>query len=217
MPHTKVKDEKIEGHVVAFAVDDGGTWYATCAILDGATLGKTPAEAKSKITARLRRQTLKLEIKAHLVNALPISEQEKSWHSRSQQIQARECFPVTLTGISQRRGGVMYRYEGGIDSDTKSRTKQPHQSYVDSDHVGIFVRRLTVAEEKQYRALRDAFDDSRQRLNEWIEAFKIPDVEKFLEAKIAEAVDRVEETPSEGDDPRTGTAKAAGRRKGRPT
>jgi hypothetical protein len=185
---TKVKDEKIEGHVVEFKVDGEGQWYASTAILHGEVWGKTIIEARAKITARLRRATVKLAIKAHLVNVLPESELDKPWHSRNDAAKANMLRPITLLGISQRGGDVMYQFD---DSGAKSkRSCAGSQSRRDPDSIGVVCRRLTPSGEKEYRQLRDSFDAAHYALGAWIDANKIGNVKDFLESEIAAAIDK---------------------------
>lgn len=200
---TKVKDEKIETHTVTFYVTDDGTWKATAAVLDHAVLGKSLLECRTKVRGQLRRATVKLGIKAHLVNVLPEAELEKSWHSRDDKARANNIRPITLIGLSARsRGDVMYTFD---DSGGKGK-KTPHQSHTDPDAIGVVCRRLTPDEQKGYRALRDGFDNSRDALEKWIKDHAIPNVTTFMEEKISEAVDALptDDDPEDDADPRTG-------------
>jgi hypothetical protein len=198
--HTKVKDEKIEGHPVELSVDDNGQWFANSPVLEGASVGKTIQEARSKITARLRRETVKLAVKAHLVNALPPAIIDEPWYKRERdKTKPNLCYPITLTGFSQRSNDVMFR----IGDEKTNRRKPQFQTHSDPDSIGIVVRQLTAAEVDGYRKLRDAYDDARVSLQRWIEERKIENVATFLEQKVSEAVDRVDEPDvDETGDPR---------------
>lgn len=196
---TEVKKEKIEGHEVTFSVDEDGTWYASAAILEQSVWGKTVPETRAKVTAKLRRVTAKLEIKAHLVNLVPEEYLHKPWYEQKKAV-PNLVRPITLTGISQRSSDVMYRFDdsGGVGK------KSPHQSHTDPTSIGVVCRRLSKAEEAEYVKRRKAFDDATAALDEWITAHKIENVETFMEQKISEAVDQAEpeSEPEPTEDPR---------------
>jgi hypothetical protein len=195
--NTKIKDEKIEGHIVTFSVSNEGTWYATAAVVEGASTGKTIVEAQQKMTTRLRRATVNLNIKAHLVNAVAPSERDKTWYSRDDTKKANHLYAITLTGIAQRDGDIMYRFE----DSKENHKKHPHQGNSDPESIGVVCRCLTVPEQNEYKTLRHAFDTSRDALAAWITDHKIADVAAFVEKKIAAAIDTPNED-AEIDDPR---------------
>ena len=210
-PRTEVKKEKIESHEVTFSVDDEGTWYASAALLDDAVWAKSLQEVRTKVRAKLRRATMKLAIKATIVNVLPDSEREKSWHSRDDAARANEIRHITLTGISVRGGSsygeVMYSFD---ESGEKAKKKNVHQSHTEPDQVGVVCRRLTKPEEKEYRTLRDAFDNARDALDAWIKDHRIENVTAFLEEQIQQKIDA---EPSE-EEPETEDPRETGGRRG---
>lgn len=209
---TEVKKEKIESHEVTFAVNEDGTWFAESAILDNAIAGKSLQEVTTKIRATLRRAVMKLAIKATLVNTLPESEVEKDWYNRDDSKRANMIRPITLTGISPRHGEVLYTFD---DSGRKTKKKNSHQSNADPDSIGIVCRRLTKAEEKEYRTLRDAFDDSRSALEAWIRNHRIENVTTFMEEQIQSRIDAEPAVEEPETDPReSAPTRKPGRRRG---
>lgn len=211
----EVSKEKIEGTELVFNFEVSSNEFTTyIELAEKYAKGKSLDECRRKARAILRAAVIKLAIPAHLVNVSPEEwQQMNSWDrpSRSSKQWAKKCngvYPIILRGLDARNDrDVLIEYEDG----TREKVKQ-----YSWDRDGELVRRLTKAEEDEYRKLHAAKAKADTEFESWMDEHRIKEPEQF----VAEAIQKKIDEANAGDaaaeptgDPRVDAGTGTGKRR----
>jgi len=175
-------EEKIEGQQVVFDVTNTGLFETVYG--DHRYQAPTLTECRNKVRAAIRRSLIKLEIKAHVVNMFPESEEFKPWYERKK-------VPKNVVRAIVIRGFDARSYEPLVEFADGRRSKVSRRDWRDGH--GDVVRQLSEKEVAEYQRLVDAKYKANSEFDQWMENHQIKDLEAYIKAEIEKRLDEQKE------------------------